>query len=63
MSQATDQTLATLQQLDTDAKALIAQGQAGSQAAVDAFANQVTIQAQATDAAIKAALTPAQAGS
>lgn len=59
MSAATDQLTAALGQLQTDVTALVAQGSAGNQAAVDALAQQTTIAVQSIDASVKAALTPA----
>lgn len=59
MSQATDQFAAALTKLDTDVTALIAQGNSGVAAAVDAFASQATIGVQAIDSKVLAATTPA----
>jgi len=63
MSQATDQFNAALAKLTTDVQALVAQGTTGQQAAVDAFATSATVQVQAADNAVVAALTPTPAGS
>lgn len=58
MSVATDANAAALTKLQTDVNSLVAQGGAGVQAAVDAFATQNTVQVQAIDNAVVAALTP-----
>lgn len=59
MSQATDNFSAAVAQLDTDVKALVAQGANGAQAAVDAFAAAATASVAAIDAEVKAALPTA----
>lgn len=55
MSQATDAFAAAVTKLGSDVAALVAQGSSGTQAAVDAFATQATVQVQAIDAQVLAA--------
>ena len=59
MSASTDANTAALNQLDTDVKALVSAfqaAQAGTQAAVDAFADANTASVNAIDAQVKAVL-------
>lgn len=58
MSAATDGFTAAVSKLQTDVAALVSQGSSGTQAAVDAFATQATVQVQAIDNSVVAALAP-----